>query len=172
MNTFRLTPRNCALSLIPGLVAALLIQACGGGGDAVAQTASDADAIEGAWQSTLAIRDCTSGVVLRSFSGLSVLHRGGTASATNNLPPSGNGPAFGTWKRLSGSATGYTVTLRFFRFNPDGSFAGAQNLTRTVTLAADSKSLTGTLTAQIVDPAETVLQTSCGTESATRVAVS
>jgi hypothetical protein len=170
MNT-TLTTRNCALSVIPGLVAALLIQACGGGGDAVAQTASDADPIEGAWQSAVTVRDCASGAVLRTFNGLTVLHRGGTASATNSLPPSGNGPAFGTWKRGT-AASSYTVTLRFFRFNADGTFAGAQNLTRTVTLAADGKTLSGTLSAQVVDPAETVVQTSCGSETATRVAVS
>ena len=62
--------------------------------------------------------------------------------------------------------------MRFFRFNADGSFAGAQNLTRSFTLAADGKSLTGTLSAQVVDPAEVVLQTTCGTETALRVAVS
>ena len=167
----RPTTRNCALALIPGLLVALLIQACGGGGDAVAQSTPDADPIEGAWQSAVTVRDCASGAVLRSFTGFTVLHRGGTASATNNLPPSSNGPAFGSWKR-AGAASSYTITLRFFRFNVDGSFAGAQNLTRSLTLAADGKSLTGTLAAQVVDPAEVVLATTCGTETAHRVAVS
>jgi hypothetical protein len=166
-----MTTRNCALALIPGLLAALLIQACGGGGDAVAQAAPDADPIEGAWQSAVTVRDCASGAVLRSFTGFTVLHRGGSASATNNLPPSSNGPAFGSWKRAS-AASSYTTTLRFFRFNADGSFAGAQNLTRSLTLAADGKSLTGTLSAQVVDPADVVLLTTCGTETAVRVAVS
>ena len=190
-----LTTRNCALALIPTLTAALLIQACGGGGDAVAQMAygaaagedakasaqgrgpggaareRDGDALEGAWQSAVSVRDCASGAVLRSFNGLSVFHRGGTASATNSLPPAGTSPAFGTWKR-GADASSYTVALRLFRFNPDGSFAGAQNLTRTFTLAADGKSLAGTLSAQILDPAENILQTTCGTETATRVAVS
>lgn len=169
MNTL-LTTRNCALALIPGLVAALLIQACGGG-DAVAQTASDTDPIEGAWQSAVTVRDCTSGALLRTFTGFTVLHRGGTASATNNLPPASNGPAFGSWKRGSTPST-YTSTLRFFRFNADGSFAGAQNVTRSLTLSPDGKSLTSTLAAQVVDPSEVVLQSSCGTETATRVAVS
>ncbi len=170
MNT-RLTTRHCALALIPGLLAALLIQACGGGGDAVAQSAPDADPIEGAWQSAVTIRDCASGAILRTFTGFTVLHRGGTASATNNLPPTSNGPAFGSWKRGS-AATSYTTTLRFFRFNADGSFAGAQNLTRSLVMAVDGKSLTGTLSAQVVDPADVVLQTTCGTETALRVAVS
>jgi hypothetical protein len=190
MKKILLTTRNCALALIPTLTAALLIQACGGGGEAVAQMAygaaagedarqsaqgrdrrPDADALEGAWQSAVSVRDCTSGVVLRSFNGLSVFHRGGTASATNNLPPGSNSPAFGTWKRGSADG-GYTVTLRLFRFNADGSFAGADNLTRTFTLGADGKSLAGTLSAQVFDLAENILRTTCGTETAIRVAVS
>ncbi|MDQ6628377.1 MAG: hypothetical protein M3Z29_08015 [Pseudomonadota bacterium] len=170
MNIY-LTTRTCALALIPGLLAALLIQACGGGFDAVAQATSEADPVEGAWQSAVTVRDCTTGAVSRSFIGLTVLHRGGTATATNNLPPAGNGPAVGSWKR-GNTVAGYTTTLRFFRFNADGSFAGAQNLTRTFTLAADGKSLTGTLSAQVVDPADVVLLTTCGTETAVRVAVS
>lgn len=183
-----LTPRKSALALIPGLTAALLIQACGGGGDAVAQMVygadaidgarqsaqgrdrrHDADALEGAWQSAVSVRDCASGAVLRSFNGLSVFHRGGTASATNSLPPGSTSPAYGTWRRGSADG-GYTVTLRLLRFNADGSFAGAQNLTRTFTLAADGKSLAGTLSIQVLDPLENTLQTSCGVETATRVA--
>ncbi len=170
MNTFPST-RNFSLTVIPGLLAAILFQACGGGADAVAQAAPDADPIEGAWQSAVTIRDCTSGAALRSFIGFTVLHRGGTASATNNLPPAGNGPAFGSWKH--GVATSsYTATLRFFRFNVDGSFAGAQNLIRAITLSADGQSLTSTLSAQTLDPADAVLQSTCGTETAKRVAVS
>jgi hypothetical protein len=190
MKKILLTTRNGALALIPTLTAALLIQACGGGGEAVAQMAygaaagedtrqsaqgrdrrHDADALEGVWQSAVSVRDCSSGAVLRSFNGLSVFHRGGTASATNNLPPGATSPAFGTWKRGSADAS-YTVTLRLFRFNADGSFAGAQNLTRTFTLAADGKSLAGTLSVQVLDPMENTLQTTCGVETATRVAVS
>ncbi len=164
-----LTTKNVALTLVPGLLAALLIQACGGGSVAVAQTPPENDPIEGAWESSVTIRDCTSGNPLRSFKGLTVLHRGGTATATNNLPPAGNGPAVGTWKRNNGP-TGYTATFRFYRFNADGSFAGAQKLSRNVTLAADGNALTGTISAQVLDAADNVLQEVCGTEAAVRVA--
>ena len=162
--------RHCALALIPLLGAAFLIQACGGGGNAVAQGVSDADAIEGAWESSVTIRDCTSGAALRTLKGASVLHRGGTATATNNLPPASNGIAIGSWKREATAAV-YTVRLRFYRFNPDGTAAGAQILTRGVTLSADAKTLTGTIATQVLDNADAVLQNVCGTETAVRVGV-
>lgn len=165
----RLTTKNCSLAMLPALLAALLFQACGGGGDAVAQSVSDADPIEGVWESAVTIRDCASGATLRSFKGLTVLHRGGTASGTNNNPPAGISPAFGTWKATS-TPSAYTATFRFYRFNPDGSFAGAQNLVRNLSLAADRNSMTGTISAQLLDAANNVVgQPICGVETTARV---
>jgi hypothetical protein len=164
-----LTTRNCSLAMLTALSVAILIQACGGGGNAVAQGLGNADPIEGVWESALTIRDCSTGTTLRTFKGLSVLHRGGTTSATNNNPPAGNGPAFGTW--TAGTAPlSYTATYRFYRFNPDGSFAGAQNLARSLTLAADQDSMSGTISAQLLDAANNVVGPPvCGVETATRV---
>jgi hypothetical protein len=161
------TLKTFALSLVPACMAGLIIQACGGSSDAVAQ-ASDADPVEGVWESSVTIRDCTSGATTRTFKGLTVLHRGGTTTGVNNQPPMLNGPALGTWKRDASRAT-LTASYRFFRFNADGSFAGAQKLTRTLTPSADGASMTGTISAQILDPSDNVLQTICGTEQAARV---
>jgi hypothetical protein len=140
--------------MLPVLLAALLIQACGGGGSAVAQSATDADPVEGVWESTVTIRDCATAAPLRAFKGLSVLHRGGTASATNSNPPASAGPAFGTW-RATATAGSYSATFRLFRF--DGSFAGAQNLTRTLKLEADRNTMTGTISAELLDPNNNVV---------------
>ena len=165
--TYRLTPRDCSIAMLPMLLAALLIQACGGGSNAIAQSASDADPIEGVWESTVTIRDCATAAPLRAFKGLSVLHRGGTASATNSNPPVGSGPAFGTWRATATPAT-YSATFRLFRF--DGSFAGAQNLTRTLKLEADRNTLTGTISAELLDPSNNVVGAPiCGVETAVRV---
>jgi hypothetical protein len=165
----QLTTRNCSLAMLPALLVALLFQACGGGGSAVAQGLTDADPIEGVWESLVTIRDCASGTTLRSFKGLSVLHRGGTASATNNNPPTSNGPAFGTWKATATPSV-YTAIFRFYRFNPDGSFAGAQNLVRNMTLAVDHNSMTGTISAQLLDAANNVVGPPiCGVETTARV---
>ena len=109
----------------------LLMQACGGG--AIAQTAVDADPIEGVWESEVTIKDCSTSAVLRNFKGVGLFQRGGALTADNSLPRATQGIALGNWRRGSGQA--YTANARFLRFNPDGSLAGSQKLQRTVTLA-------------------------------------
>jgi hypothetical protein len=161
--------KSCALALVPSIVTLLLVQACGGSSNAVAQSApaSDADVIEGTWESTLTIRDCTSGAVLRSFKGMNTFHRGGTLSDTNNQPTVNRGPGQGVWKK--GVGAGYTASFRFYRYNADGTLAGSQKVTRTTTLAADNNSTSGTISAQLLDTADVVQQTLCGTETSVRV---
>jgi hypothetical protein len=143
----------------------LMVQACGGG--AVAQSASDADVIEGVWDSTITIKDCTSGATLNTFKGAGMFHRGGTHSADNSAPPPTRGAAFGVWKRGTGSA--YTANIAFMRFNADGTLAGSQKVQRSFTLAADNNNLEGTLTVQIINTAGTVVQQGCGSETGVRV---
>ena len=70
--------KTVALMTVTAAATSLLLQACGGG-DALAQSASDADPVEGVWESTLTVKDCTSGAVLATFKGQSVLHRVGVA---------------------------------------------------------------------------------------------
>ncbi|MEO7151489.1 MAG: hypothetical protein ABIX46_07250 [Burkholderiaceae bacterium] len=155
------------VSLITGTIAAasLLMQACGGG--AMAQSAGDADPIEGVWESSVTIKDCTTGAVLRTFKGEGLFHRGGSLTADNSLPRATQGVALGNWKRDAGSA--YTANARFLRFNPDGSLAGAQTLKRVVTLAADSNGFAGSVSGQVLDAAGVVLQPICGSETAVRI---
>jgi hypothetical protein len=157
--------KSVALIAITAAATSILIQACGGG--AVAQTASDADVIEGVWDSTITIKDCTTSAVMTTFKGAGTFHRGGTLSADNSMPPPSRGAAMGIWKRGTGS--NYTANLWFMRFNADGTLAGTQKVQRTLALGADSNSLTGTLTLQIINPAGTVVQQGCGSEVAVRV---
>ena len=160
-----------SLSLITTTAAAtlLLIQACGGG--AWAEAATDADPLEGVWESVITVKDCTSSAVLASFRGLAVHHRGGTVSADNSRPPATRGAAFGTWKRTAGGAgNAYTATFIFMRFNPDSSLAGTQKVARSFTLGSDGNSLVGTNTIQMIDTAGAVLQQSCATETGVRTA--
>jgi hypothetical protein len=166
MNPQLLKP--CALALAPAIAALLLVQACGGSNDAIAQATSGADPVEGVWESSITIRDCTSGAVVRSFKGVNTFHRGGTLSDTNNTPPTPRGPGMGVW-RAGARAGSYTASFRFYRYNPDGTLAGSQRVNRSFTLAADGNSSTGTIAAQVLDTADVVQQNLCGTETSVRL---
>lgn len=160
--------KSCALALAPSIATLLLVQACGGSNDAIAQAASGADPVEGVWESEITIRDCTSGTVIRTFKGVNTFHRGGTLSDTNNGAPTTRGPGAGIW-RAGAVAGSYTASFRFYRYNPDGTLAGSQRVNRTFTLGASGNSTTGTIAAQVLDTADTVLQNLCGTETSVRL---
>lgn len=90
------SPKTVSLVAVTAAATLLLIQACGGG--AVAQNAADADPIEGVWESSVSIKDCSSGAVLRTFKGAGLFHRGGPLTADNSLLRATQGIALGNWK--------------------------------------------------------------------------
>jgi hypothetical protein len=157
--------KSTALIAVTATATSLLIQACGGG--AFAQSAGDADLIEGTWDSSITIKDCDSGATLNAFKGASLFHRGGTLSGDNSMPPPTRGAAFGLWSH--GSSGLYSANLWFTRFNPDGTVAGTQKVKRSITLAANGNMFSGTLTLEILNPAGVVVAQGCGVESASRV---
>jgi hypothetical protein len=124
--------------------------------------------IEGVWNSQVTIRDCTTGQGLKLFRGLGMFIRGGSLLQTNNTPnaPTTSGPSFGKWEHAGGQ--NYKATFQFFRFNPDGSFAGTQKVTRAIRLSADANQFTSNISFQVFDANDRLLQSGCGTETATR----
>lgn len=161
------TPKSVALFTLASVSMAMLMQACGGGTEAHAQAAATPDPIEGFWQSSVALRDCNTNAALGGFRGLSIFNQGGTASADNNQPSATKGAAMGTWKKAANGS--YTVALRFWRYNLDGTPAGQQRLVRTITLAADGQSLTSTITTQALDNSDNVVLSACGAETGARI---
>lgn len=143
----------------------LLIQACGG--SAQAQSATDADVIEGVWQSDVMLKDCSSGAPIVAFKAATLMARGGALNADDSFSPPSRGATFGNWKHGSGQA--YTSNLRFMRFNADGSLAGSQKVSRNFTLDADNNKLSGSVKTQVIDLSGAVLQEVCGSETGTRV---
>lgn len=161
---------SAALISVTAAATMLLIQACGGG--AVAQSADDADPAEGVWEALITVRDCSSGAAILTARGQQTLHRGGTLTDSNAAPPASRGVGMGVWQRDSAGSTnsaGYTSHFRFMRFNPDGTYAGTQRVTRSFTLSVDGKSQTSTNTSQTLDAAGTVLQNGCATDLSTRL---
>lgn len=161
------TPKSAALFALSSLSMALMMQACGGSDAAHAQTAAPVDPLEGFWQSSIALQDCSSGAPLGGFRGLTVFASGGTASADNNQPPMTKGTAIGTWSKTAEGR--YVAELRFWRYQPDGTPAGQQRLTRTITLAPDGRALTATISSISLDPADNAVRTVCGMENGARV---
>lgn len=168
MQTFH--RKSTTLIALSSLATAIVIQACGhDDGQAVAQavapTATAPDPIEGVFQSEVTLKDCTTGATIGAFRGLTAFHQGNTATADNNTPPSAKGVALGSWKR---SATGsYTASFRFAAALPAGGI-GQQRFTRSITLAADGTTLTSTLSTQLLDTRDNVIQSACGVETGVR----
>ena len=146
-------------------IAGLLGQACNSG-PANAQTPEPVDPIQGAWISQVVITDCN-GTTLRQFQALNLFHDGGTVTDTDNQPPATHGPGLGIWQS-QGSRT-YSSTFQFYRFNADGTVAGANKVQRTITLGADGSSFNSTITVSVLNPAGTQVGSSCGTETAARM---
>lgn len=150
--------------ILPAALGALLVQACTS--STSAQSNDTADPIEGLWNSQVTIANCQSGAVMRQFQAMNLFMRGGTLADTDVQAPSAHGPAFGTWQ-TSGAAQ-YSSVFQLFRYNPDGSFAGANRVTRTITLATDGNSFTSTIAVDVDDPTGATLSSACGTETGTR----
>ena len=161
--------KSATLFTVTSLFTGFVMQACGGDNGAVAQSvapvAAAPDPIEGTFQSEVTIRDCTTGVTTTTFRGLTAFHQGGTVTADNNTPPSSKGIALGTWKK--GATGSYTLSLRFFRILPNGT-TGQQRFQRVITLAPDGNTLTSTISAQVLDANDNVIQTICGVETGVR----
>jgi hypothetical protein len=164
--------KSCAFALIPSIITLVLVQACGGSSDAVAQApsapVSDDDVVEGVWEGIVTVRDCTSGAPIFSLKTMNTFHRGGTITHTNNAAANTRAVGHGVWKRAAGSGA-YTMSFRAYRYNPDGTIAGSHKLTRTITMAADNNNVTATFTGQVLDQSDNVVQPLCGTDTATRL---
>lgn len=157
--------KTSALVSLTAAATTLLIQACGGG--AIAQSAGEADGIEGLWDFTITRTDCASGAALGTQKAASLFHRGGTFSNDNSTPPDTHGVAFGGWTR--GTGANYEVKMVFMRFNPDGTLAGTQKVERAMVMAADGSRITSTIAVRTLDTSGVVVQQGCGTESGVRM---
>jgi hypothetical protein len=124
--------------------------------------------IEGVWQTTVTQRNCQTGDVIRTFRGLSAYHEGGTMSETSAaLSPALRSPGYGVWDKESYST--YSSSFIFQRFNPDGTFAGTQQTTSTITLGSrDGNTYNTTTSIQVFDANNNLLGTGCATATATR----
>lgn len=127
--------------------------------------AGNARKIEGVWEAQVTRRVCATGDPLTSFRGMTNFIRGGALIGTNSNP---NPPTtYGRWRYLGGRR--YIAVERFFRLNPDGSFAGVQRITRNITLGRDGNHFTGINTSEVFDVDGNLIGTGCTTDITKRV---
>ena len=124
--------------------------------------------IEGAWRTTVTIRNCQTGAPVTTFQGLQTFNKGGTlAETTSGSAPSLRTPGHGVWSRVEG-AQNYSFAFVYDRFNADGTYAGSQTVRGAATLGTSGDELTVVATSEIFNPAGQLIATGCSSATATR----
>ncbi len=163
------------------LFTAVLIATCAGG---VASASSPVrpdglffypvNRIVGQWQSQVTIGPCAGGPK-STFLALGAFNIGGTLGFSSTaIPPSGAGPTFGTWDYTYDRATRtlqYRARMQFFRYKPDGSYDGVQDIHRTITLSRDAQQMDETVVADVLNQDGSLRVELCGTGTGQRVGI-
>jgi hypothetical protein len=127
--------------------------------------AREASRIEGVWEAQVTRRVCATGAPVTTFRGMTNFIAGGALIGTNSNP---NPPTtYGRWQYLGSQR--YIAVERLFRYNPDGSFAGVQRITRNITFGSDGNQFTGINTSEVFDVDGNLIATGCSTDVSRRV---
>lgn len=131
------------------------------------ESSQNEQGLVGSWDIQITIRDCGSGAALVSFPTMMTFNQGGTMQETaNDATPLLRLPGHGIWSHQRGNT--YTRAFHFFRYNPDGTFAGTTKITGHLELDRRSNTVSGTSTFQFLDPNGNVVGSGCATEAGTR----
>ncbi len=162
----RILKRFGAVGLAIALaVTAMLIPQLGFSAKA-AQSEEPAMGLQGTWHVQLTVRDCQTGVALRTFPALFTFAKGGTSTdATAGLLPALSTTGLGVWRHTYGQA--YSAVSESFVFSTAGVWT-THRLTRAIELATDGNTFTDTVGLQIFDTNGNVIVTGCGTSAGSR----
>jgi len=153
----KMTPIICRLTALSGLVlvATLSLTPARASDDN-----SESGKLIGTWFTQASVRDCRTGVVLRTFSALNTFASGGTMTDTTAaVSPALRSPGLGTWEKAHGQT--YSATSLAFLFNPAGVWTGTQRLTHSIRF--NGAAIEFTSTNEIFDTSGTVTTTGCAT---------
>jgi hypothetical protein len=121
----------------------------------------------GVWDVNVTLRDCVSGNAVATFPAMNQYAADGSQTEVGiNMSPATRYPSFGTWHFIGLGK--FASEFKFFRFNPDGSYAGTQEVQRTITLSHDANQFTTTASVAIYDPVHHLVKSGCATEAAVR----
>ncbi len=134
------------------------------------ESSARAGKLEGTWRLQVTGRNCQTGdpIPTRNVQSLQTYVRGGTLLETSNAISSAlRSTGQGVWHHKGGRR--YAATFMFFRFNPDGSFAGTTMATQDIQLSRDGEELNATVTLEVRDANDNFIFTGCATETGTRL---
>jgi hypothetical protein len=153
------------LKIMAGTVLATIIAVTAAQVSLSAREGHDRQDIEGVWDVHVILRQCDTGAPVAAIHAMNMFIQGGTLTETSNdlLRAS----SLGTWRQVSGR--GYTAVFRFFTFNPDGSFAGRNKITRAIKLSADANGFVANAVFEVFDVNDNLVVSGCGTETAKRL---
>lgn len=124
--------------------------------------------IEGTWRIRTTLRNCQTGAELRTFPGLNTFLPGGEMIATGApSSPALLSTGHGVWEHNGGRS--FTNTVVFFRFNPDGTYAGIQKITRHIELGDNSDEFTTNDSVEFFDSGDNLISTGCVTGTGQRL---
>jgi hypothetical protein len=121
--------------------------------------------LEGTWRVEVTLRNCQTGAPIRTIQALNTYLDGGSMLETGGSSPF-RSPSHGIWQHVGGR--NFTATFLFFRFNPDGTPAGTQKVTRNIEVGGDGNQFTATASVEIFDVNDNLIATGCATETARR----
>lgn len=132
-----------------------------------------ARSLEGAWDVTVTLRNCSDGAEIRSFPRLNTFMQGGTMQETaaggTAAQPALRSPGHGIWASAEGRS--FTYSVKFLRLNADGSPAGFVRETRAVQVSPLGTGYVATGTAFIHLPNGNIFGPVCATEVGTKLVI-
>jgi hypothetical protein len=145
----------------------ILVMASGFTARAQSEGARSHHCLQGTWRVEVAVRDCHTGAVQRTFLTLFAFAKGGTVTNTTaGQPPALFTPGFGVWRHTDDHS--YSAVSESFVFSPAGVWIQTHRLTRAIDVDVDGDEFTDTIALEILDTSGNVIARGCGTSVGTR----
>jgi hypothetical protein len=123
--------------------------------------------LQGTWRALVTVRNCQTGVALRTFPAMFTFAKGGTLIGTTaGQLPSLSTPNLGVWHHIDGQT--YSAVSETFIFSPAGAWTQTHRLTRVIEVGSNGDEFTDTIALEIFDTMGNVIATGCGTTVASR----
>jgi hypothetical protein len=114
--------------------------------------------LQGTWRVQLTVRNCQTGMALRTFPALFTFAKGGTLSVTTaGQPPALSTTGLGVWRHTD--RHGYSAVSEAFVFDAAGVWTQTQRLTRAIEIGNNEDEFTDTVSLQILDTNGNVIVT-------------